>query len=157
MRLNAKEDIEAPIDFVYAALSDFEGWERMAMRRGTEVERTDTYRTERPGMGWNVKFPYRGKSRVVDIKLLEIEANQNLTFMGTSAPAEGRVTIDLAEMGPRRTRVIIIAEIKPRTIAARVFIQSLRLAKAQIRRKFEIRVAQVAAEIEDRHRAKLKA
>ena len=34
MKLVAKYDVEAPVDFVFAQLADFEGWERAAMRRG---------------------------------------------------------------------------------------------------------------------------
>ena len=42
MRFTTKQDIEAPLDFVYNTMIDFEAWERSAMRRGAEVERTDT-------------------------------------------------------------------------------------------------------------------
>ena len=49
MKLSGRTDIGAPVAFVYAALSDFEGWERSAMRRGADVNRTDKLRV--PGVG----------------------------------------------------------------------------------------------------------
>jgi len=157
MKFSTKEDIEAPLDRVFAALSDFETWERAAMRRGADVTRTDLMTTPGPGMGWHVEFIYRAKLRKIDISLVEIVPDQKLVLDGTSAPAEGRVTLDLAEMGPRRTRVAVGFEVRPRTLAARLFLQSLKLAKASVTRRFELRVGQMAADIEDRYRNSLRA
>jgi hypothetical protein len=39
-------------------------------------------------------------------------------------------------------------EIKPRTLVARLFIQSLKLGRASVEEKFRTRVAQVLAEVE---------
>ena len=43
-------------------------------------------------------------------------------------------------------------EIKPKTIAARIFVQSIKLARARVERTFSQRVAQLAVEIEDRYK-----
>ncbi len=157
MKFSTREDIEAPLDVVFAALSDFEAWERGAMRRGAEVIRTDRLTEPGPGMGWHVEFIYRGKLRKLDIALAEILPGQRVVLDGQGAPAEGRLELDLVEMGPRRTRVTVGFEIKPRTLAARLFLQSLKLAKSKVNRRFELRVARMAAEIEDRYRASLRA
>jgi carbon monoxide dehydrogenase subunit G len=156
MKLSAKEDIEAPLAFVSEVMADFEAWERAAMRRGAEVDRLDTLRKPGPGMAWRVGFTYRGKDRKLDIKLLDLEPEQRLNFEFTGRPAEGVLNIELAEMGPRRTRVVATMELKPRTLAARLFFQSLRLAKAKVMRRFALRLSQLGADIEDRYRAKSK-
>ena len=56
MKLTTRQDIEAPLDFVYARLTDFDHFERMAMRRGAEIERTDRLKTPGIGMAWRLKF-----------------------------------------------------------------------------------------------------
>ena len=38
MELSGSQDIEAPIDFVFDAITDFDGFTRHALRRGVEVE-----------------------------------------------------------------------------------------------------------------------
>jgi hypothetical protein len=153
MKLTAKEDVEAPISYVYAALTDFGVWEGAAMRRGAEVERLDRLRKPGPGMEWQVGFIYRGKKREVTLKLLSMALDQTLSFGGTAQPAEAVLKLDLAEMGPRRTRVLVNLEIKPQTLAARLFVQSLRLAKAKVTRRFSMRLNQIGKDIEDRYRA----
>ncbi len=156
MKLTAKEDIEAPLAFVNEVLSDFEAWERAAMRRGAEVDRLDNLRSPGPGMSWKVGFPYRGKPRSVVVKVLEIAPEQRLAFECVGAPAEGVLIIEMAEMGKRRTRVVTTLEIIPRSLPARLFLQSLRLAKAKVNRRFALRLSQVSADIEDRYRARAK-
>lgn len=153
MKLTAKEDIEAPIGFVTSVLTDFDTWERAAMRRGADVDRLDTLRKPGVGMEWRVGFDYRGKKRKVEIKLLTLNPDQRLVFDCMAAPAEAILSIDMAEMGPRRSRVAVTLEIKPRTMAARLFLQSLRLAKAKVTRRFSLRLSQTAADIEDRYKA----
>jgi hypothetical protein len=156
MKLTAKEDIEAPVGFVTSVLTDFDMWERAALRRGAEVDRLDTLRKPGAGMEWKVGFDYRGKKRVIELKLLKLVPEETLVFDCMAQPAEAILTIDMAEMGARRTRVVVDLEIKPRTLAARLFLQSMRLAKAKVTRRFALRLAQVGADIEDRYRANAK-
>ena len=156
MKLTAKEDIEAPIAFVSAVLTGFEDWERAAMRRGADVVRLDTLREAGPGMKWQVAFNYRGKKRKIEIAVLQMLANQTLSFAHTAKPAEGVLTIEMAEMSPRRTRLVVHLEVKPRTLAARLFLQSFKLAKSKVTSRFALRLSQVGADIEDRYRAQAK-
>lgn len=157
MKFNAKEDIEAPSAFVYAALSDFDGWERAALRRGAEVARCDTPRHEGPGMAWQVGFPFRGKVRQLKVTLARLEPDQRLEFAGEGQALEGGLVVELVELGPKRTRVTVVAELKPRTLPARLFVQSLKFARAKVAKRFSGRVALAAADIEDRYKRSLRA
>jgi hypothetical protein len=152
MKLAAKSDIEAPAPFVFAQLADFEGWERAAMRRGAEVMRTDTLRTSGPGMTWDSHFNYRGKDRRATIRLDALSPTGHLALSGKAAPVDGVLTIDILDLGAKRTRIEVRLEVKPKTIAARIFVQSLRLARSRVERTFAQRVDQLTVELEDRFR-----
>jgi carbon monoxide dehydrogenase subunit G len=154
MKLSRREDVEAPLPFVWAMLSDVDQWERAALRRGAEVQRLDTLTETAPGMGWQLRFPYRGKPRKLTLRLAEMETDARLGFTAVSPNVQGTAGIDLVEMGPKRTRITVQIEVTPRTLAARLFLQGLRLARGRVEKRFADRIAQLAADIEDRFRRK---
>ena len=152
MKLLRNEDVEAPVAFVYEALSDFNHWERAAMRRGADVSRLDTLAVPGPGMTWNVGFDMRGRRRIIDLRLVQLDPRQALAFTGKGTSLEGRALLELVEMGPKRTRIAISVEIGARTLAARLLLQSLKFAGAKVNRSFEARTTQLAEDIEGRYR-----
>jgi carbon monoxide dehydrogenase subunit G len=149
MKLSAREDIELPIAQVWAAITDYEAFERAAMRRGAEVQRTGE-----PGgpAAWTASFDFRGKRRTVAIRQSRIEPHAVLGFSGEGRHVSGTLTIELMELGPRRTRMIVGTEVRPMTLAARLFLQSLKLARARVVKRYQSRIAQLATMIESRAR-----
>lgn len=150
MKLAAKYDIEAPVDVVFGQLTDFPAWERMAMRRGADVTRHEGQ--SRLGMTWDVSFSLRGRQRQLQLTLASAVPNSQLTVTGTSLPVEGELTFDLLDLTASRTRVHARLQVKPRTLAARLYFQTLRLAKRKLDASFAQRLAHLALEIEDRYR-----
>lgn len=153
MKLATKKDVEAPIAQVWAALSDHEAWERSAMRRGVEVERTDKLAKPGPGMSWASKFAFRGRDRKATMQVTEMAGPGLLGFVLTSDAVEVTSKVELIEMSAKRTRMHLTSEVKPRSLGARLFLQSLRLARAKVDRKFDTRVGQMAQELETRAKA----
>lgn len=152
MKLTNKQDIEVPVAFVYKVLTDFDGWERNAMRRGADVNRSDKLRQPGPGMTWIAKFFYRGKDRTVTVRVEAMDAPGHLAFAAFSPVVEGQCKLDLLELAPKRTRMHVVIDSKPKTFGARLYFQSLRLAKARVERSLQTRTAKLAAEIEERFR-----
>lgn len=152
MRFASKQDIEAPIDAVFKIMSDFEAWERAIMRRGVEVDRKDKLTQTGPGMRWAAQFDYRGKRRELEAELVQIESPTLLRFAGVSQALEGVISIELLELSAKRTRLHTAIDVTPRSLTARLFLQSLRLARAKLDRKFDQRVAHLAGDIEMRYR-----
>ena len=153
MKVSTREDIDAPAAFVFAVLSDTEHWERAALRRGASVVRQDSLTEPGPGMAWSVAFDFRGRPRQLSLRCTDFDSPQRIVFDGESRAVSGTLGIDLVDMGPRRTRVILGLEVRPRTIAARLFLQTLKLARSRVQARFDTRAAQLAADIEARFRS----
>ena len=153
MKLTAKYDVDAPVGFVFGQLVDFSGWERAAMRRGADVMRSDKLREIGPGATWDANFRYRARDRAVTIRLDSLTPQTAVGLTAISKTVDGVVAMDLLAMGSGRTRFTVRLDVKPKTMAARIYVQSLRLARARVERSFAQRIAQFTAEIEDRYRA----
>jgi carbon monoxide dehydrogenase subunit G len=150
MKLSGRTDIGAPVAFVFAALSDFEGWERSAMRRGADVNRTDKLRVPGVGMTWQARFAWRGRERQLQVRLKKLEPTSAMALDFDGPSVEGTLSIELVELASKRTRLLMQVEAKPRTLAARLFVQSLRLAKGRVQRRYDARLTNIAREIEAR-------
>lgn len=155
MNFRTKEDIAATIDVVFAAVSDFDGFERTALRRGAAVQRTSPPALAGKGMTWDLGFAFRGKPRTMTAELTVYDPPQHLVCRSETAGIDGTVIIDLLALSPNTTRLSVDLVLAPRTLSARLLVQSLKLAKAKLNRRFKRRVAEFAAEVEDRHNPRL--
>lgn len=151
MKFSTKEDIEAPIDAVFEMLCDFETFERAAMRRGAEVQRMDTKTTPGVGMGWRGAFNMRGKRREVEIEMITFDRPNEIVLECTSPGLLTMMTIEVVALSKTRTRMMVSFDIKPLNLSARLLVQSLKLAKASLTKKYKLRVAEFAKSMEERH------
>lgn len=150
MQFSSKEDIEAPIDAVFAMLSDFESFERSAIRRGIEVQRLNEVLPPRRGASWSARFTLRGRPRELTLRLDQYDRPTAMRFESESQGIDGTMMLDLLSLSQRRTRLSVVLELKPKTLAARLLMQSFKLAKATLTKRFKLKVAAFAKNLEDR-------
>ena len=65
---------------------------------------------------------------------------------------EGKVSVGLVALSKNRTRMVIDMEIKPKTLPARLIVQSMRLAKGKLTKRYRLKVAGFANDIEDKYK-----
>ena len=151
MKFTAKEDIDAPIDAVFRMVSDFDTFERSAMRRGAEVQRVDQLSRKAVGMEWEATFQMRGKRRQMRLRLGEYEPDTRVGAELRSPGFTGVFVVDLLSLSRTRTRMSVELDVKPLTLPARLLVQSLRLAKSNLTKRFKLRVAEYSKDMEERH------
>lgn len=147
MKFVATEDIAAPIDTVWARVSDLEAFERRAAKRMGGIRRTPSGPAAQ-GSSWAGTTEIMGKSRKITVTAAELAAPTHLLAeAGTDGMA---VTIEVAlkEMGPKLTRLTVTSEARARSLAARLMLQSAKLARSTMAKRYKGRVAEFAARIE---------
>ncbi|MFK7751623.1 MAG: SRPBCC family protein [Sedimentitalea sp.] len=151
MRFSSREDIEAPIASVFATLSEFESFERSALRRGIEVQRIHMPDPMDQGAVWTARFQMRGRMRDLKLQLVEFEPPNVMRFESQSLGLDGELLLDLVPLSQKRTRMGVSLTLSPKTLPARLLIQSLKLAKSNLTKRFKLKVADYAKSMEDRH------
>jgi hypothetical protein len=151
MKLTARTDLDAPASFVYAALADHAAWERDAAQRGIDIERPADMPLSGLGAGWRVKVPFRGQPVPILLRLEQQVPPERLGFSMQSQAIEGRIDLTVIELSPRRTRLLLEMDIQSRTLAARLLLNTLALAKGRVQGRVEKRLAQIGALIQDRY------
>lgn len=152
MKFATKEDIECPIEHVFARAADFAGFERQALRRGANVRKTDSNERHGLGSGWDVNFKFRGKDRQLKAAITAWEPPNGYRITSTTSGIEAVVLVELVPLSRNRTRLSMSIELKPKTIGARIMVQSLKLARGTLQRRIELRVADFASDIVERYR-----
>jgi len=153
IKFSTREDVEAPIGYVFDQMSNFHAIERSALRRGVEMQRIDKMTRIGPGMAWDVAFTLRGKQREMQAKLTEFDPPNGLRVESKSQTMGGQLFVDLVALSRGRTRMSMEIELKPKTLSARLLIQSLKLARSNLSRRFRDRVAGYAKHLEERYKA----
>lgn len=148
MKLSTRQDIEAPVDRVFAALSDFSAFERAALRRGAEVTRTDSLAAPAAGMSWLLVFAWRGRKRRAICTLHDYAPPEALRLGAEGDGIDLTLALGLMALSRGRSRLGVELELRPRSLTARVMLQTARLGKARLMRRFEARIAEFALRVE---------
>lgn len=151
MKFSTKEDLEVPIEAVFAAVTDFETFERRAMRRGADVQRVEEKSPPAAGMAWDVSFQFRGKVRRLAPRLETYTVPTALAISSDTGGLNMLMDISLVRLSPKRTRLAVSLDLKPSTLSARLLVQSLKLAKSSLNTRFKASVEDFAAGIERDH------
>jgi len=152
MKFSSKEDVEAPIAIVFAMLSEFDSYERAAMRRGADVNRVGEHDVPHEGQTWEASFDVRGKERQARIELFQYTPPTEMIFESRSGGITTQFTIDLVPLAPNRTRISVEFDIQPRTLPARLFVQSIKLAKSNLTKRVRLNVAEYIRDLEERYK-----
>lgn len=151
MKLSTREDIEAPIGYVYVRVSDFVGFERRALRQGIDV-RCRNEGTAKVGTIWDIAFEFRGRARQVEAELKTLDPEQAIEIESQSDGLLAVTQIDLVALSATRTRVLVSFDMRAKTLTARLLLQSLKLAKAKMTKRFKARVLDYVETVEDDYR-----
>ncbi|MFD2173480.1 SRPBCC family protein [Rhodobacter lacus] len=150
MKFSNRVDVAVSADRLFAQLTDVAGIEEIARRKGVSMRRLDTLREIGAGMSWEVGFMLRGKPREMIVDVARFEPGRCTEYAGISSSFEVTLTLDFTTLEPNRTRLGTMLELRPRTLGARLLLQSARLGRANLDRRYNARIKSFLREIEAR-------
>ena len=136
MQFSSVQDVNAPLDFVFQQMSDFESYESYGLRTGADVERSDNLTEKAAGMMWDVSGDFRGKRRNLEIELIDYRPDNLLKFFIKSKGVEAIATMESMALTRKQSRIKVTTLLKPKSISARLILQSAKHAKSSMNRKF---------------------
>jgi hypothetical protein len=152
MKFSTRQDIEAPADYVFARITDFDSLERQGMRRGVTVSRKVTA-AGAPGPAWELKVPFRGKMRDLDARITQCDAPNLLSAFAQSGGLTMEIVVELVPLSKTRTRLTLGHDVRPKTLSARILVQSVKFAKNSLQKRFEGRVSRFCEDLGEAYAA----
>ncbi len=150
MKLSTREDIEAPIATVWAAITNATEFERMAKRKGIDLARAAEPTELGLGSCWTASFEFHSLQRNLETRVTRFEGPSHLHLLSRTGGIDGTVSAELIALSPKTTRLMLAVDLKPTSLSGRVMIQTLRLAKTSLTKRFKGRVHRFAKDIAKR-------
>ncbi|MDB6178834.1 hypothetical protein PAF17_15160 [Paracoccus sp. Z330] len=142
MKFSARFDVDSTAQELFDMIGDFPRFERMLMRRGANVSRIDPAQEPGTGMGWHIGFNWRGRNRDIRLEVTRHDRPEKLSLAGSSESLDISIDATVIALSRSRSRLIFETDIRPRNMKARLMLQTAKLGKPQLDRKFERRIAE---------------
>lgn len=144
MKFTAKDDLNAPRDAVFAALTDARWVESLALNRGVELRRVAGQGAATAGTRWHADVQLRGKARQVQVDVSDTQAPNRIIFVVTLDGLTADVMVELAPLAEVRTRMATEVRLGARSLAARLLVQSMKFTRGATEKRMRVRTAQFA-------------
>ncbi len=148
MKFSTRRDLDASAADIFDRVSDFPQIEHLLLRRGVSVRRLDPAQPAGPGAGWVLGFDWRARARELRLEVARLDRPERVGLSGMSDAFDILIDMTVVALGRVRSRLIFETEIRPRNMRARLMLQTARLGKGQLDRKFAQRIDRFVAELQ---------
>ncbi|RNF33496.1 SRPBCC family protein [Paracoccus methylarcula] len=147
MKFSTRIDAEMPASRLFDKVNDFNRLEQLLIQRGASVTRIDPADEPGTGMGWNIAFDWRGRERALRLEVVRFDRPEHVTMTGLSEALELTIDSSVVALSQTRSRLVFEADIRPRNMRARLMLQTAKLGKARLDRRFETRIRELVGEL----------
>ncbi|WP_252734098.1 hypothetical protein [Paracoccus marinaquae] len=147
MKFSTRFDVDDTADELFRAIADHHRLERMLMRRGARITRIDPALEPGAGIAWLIGFDWRGQPRNLRLDVTRHDRPERLSMAGMSDALEVVIDATVIALSRARSRLIFETTMQPRNMRARLMLQTAKLAKPQLDRKFERRIGEFLSDM----------
>lgn len=141
MKFSTRLDTELAPAELFQTIGDFDRLERLLTRRGALVRRLDPAFEPGVGIAWNISFDWRAKQRDLRLDVTRFDRPENITIEGVSDMFSFTLDMTVIALTLSKARLQLQLNMRPRSMKARLLLQTAKLGKSQLDRKFGLRVA----------------
>ncbi|MFC3628306.1 hypothetical protein ACFOM8_02475 [Paracoccus angustae] len=141
MKFSTRIDTAMPAGNLFDIAGDFCRSERALSARGVLVRRIEP--TEEPGAGpgWELEFNWRGQRRTMRLAVTRFDRPSQIGLEGPSDQFDLAINMTVVDLSRAKSRLLFETEVRPRNMRARLLLQTAKLGKAQLDRKYDQRIA----------------
>ena len=151
MKFSTRQDAELSAESLFRAVSDFDAVARQLSRRGASVRRLDKLSQPGTGMNWVIGFDWRGRHREFTLDVTSFDAPELIEMQGRSDQFEITIRMTVVALAATRSRLIFELDLAPLGMKARLLLQTARLGKGRLDRKFAHRIAEFVNQLGPGH------
>lgn len=148
MQISHTEELDAPIGHVFAACTDFADFKRRAEARGARITRKDDLEAAGVGLSWTVATKLHGRDRLIEVEVVAFEPPETMTLRSRAGGVDGLAVLDLREIRGGRTQLGLAIDLKAESFPARLVLQTVKLARARLKRQMRQRLSAFAQRVE---------
>ncbi|MDO6668603.1 SRPBCC family protein [Paracoccus sp. 1_MG-2023] len=142
MKFSTRIDRHVPAEQLFDAIGDFDALERTLISRGASVMRIDPAKDPGTAKGWQIGFDWRGRPRMMKLVVTRYDRPEALAMQGRSDALDLTVNATVVALNRAKSRLIFELEVRPRNMKARLMLQTAKLGKAQLDKRFERRIGE---------------
>ncbi|MCZ0964432.1 hypothetical protein [Paracoccus benzoatiresistens] len=140
MKFSTRIDTDIPASDLFHIAGDFSRSERALAARGVLVRRIDPAQEPGTGLGWEIDFNWRGQRRMVRLDVTRFDHPSHITLDGHSDQFELSINMTVLALSRVKSRLLFETEVRPRSMRARLLLQTAKLGKSQLDRKYDQRI-----------------
>lgn len=147
MKFSTRLDTDLAPAELFQTISDFERLERLLARRGAIVRRIDPATEPGTGIAWDIGFDWRGKRRDTRMDVTRFDRPETIIIEGAAELFTYTLDMTVIALTLRKARLQFQLDVRPRSMKARLLLQTAKLGKGQLDRKFGLRVEQFITDL----------
>ena len=154
MKFKVADDVEAPVDWVWAGFTDFAAIEADIRAREADLSRVGDWKEAALGVAWRGSVPVRGKHRTIDARIAGFVPEERLLVESQIGGMACTYEVTFAPLAGGSTRVSVILELKASTLSARLLLQTLKIARRKVIQRLDGAVVRQGQAVEADWRAR---
>ena len=149
MKFETSGDISAPTQYVCESITTGRAIERFEQQRGVVNQRSTPTALTGFGQCWSAAFKFRNTLWQAQVGVVGFNPPKTLAFKSVIRGLASEVMISFTALSNGQTRLTFDLDLLPKSLSARIFVQSLKVVRDKIDARFAAGVGAFVQDISD--------